>query len=119
MYVRTPTTKEMEDREYIENSHPRSLGIPTKLTGKKMRENLHASTVMHALTVDAVNESSDKGLSLFDSREQDVIDDNMLRELVPDIRTAQYASRALKSGSVQQRDFARLRRIFGRLLESS
>ena len=102
MYVRTPTTKEMEDREYIENSHLRSLGIPTKLTGKKMRENLHASTVMHALTVDAVNESSDKGLSLFDSREQDVIDDNIMLSELPDIRTAQYASRALKSGSVQK-----------------
>ena len=117
MYVRMPTSRELEDCEHIELTSEDPWD-PNEDDWEQNEEKFTRKLRNARFTLDTVNEPSDEVLFAFDHREQDAIDD-MLSEL-PEVRTAQYATRALKSGKRSESlDFARLRRIFGGVSEET
>ena len=110
-----PTSREMDDYEHIELTSEGSCN-PNEIDYKENEQKFTHKFRNAGYTSDAVNEATDEGLNIFDPREQAVIDD-MLGEL-PEVRNAQYVSRALKSGNRSENlDMNRLRRIFGGISE--
>ena len=115
LYVRTPTSREMEDCEHIELTSEEPWD-PNEDDWEENEQKFTRKFRNARCTFGAVNEATDEGLTIFDSREQAVIDD-MLSEL-PEVRSAQYVSRALKSGNRSENlNMNRLRRIFGGISE--
>ena len=110
-----PTSREMDDYEHIELISEGSCN-PNEIDYEENEQKFTRKFRNAGYTFDAVNEATDEGLTIFDSREQAVIDD-MMGEL-PEVRSAQYVSRALIPGKRSENiDMARLRRIFGGVSE--
>ena len=104
----------MEECEHIELTSDEPWD-PTDVDWEENEEKF-TQKHRHAWNVVSSNYSGDEDTDTFDSMEQAAIDD-MLSDL-PKVRTARYATRALRTGKrAEDVDYDRLRRIFGGVSE--
>ena len=88
----------MDDYEHIELTSEGSCN-PNEVDHEENEQKFMRKFRNEGCTFDAVNEATDEGLTIFE---------------LPEVRSAQYVSRALISGKRSENlDMARLRRIFG------